>query len=187
MQTITVSATATENLTPDTATVTMTVSGNAKNYSLANDNLAAASEKVLTALKNKANAVAKSRGITCSAQYKDGKVVGYCARQTLVLALKTDDKRLSSALDTLTDCQCEWFLAYSHADKPSDALLARAVEIAREKAEIIAKAAGLKLGAMQSAEHSATTNRPMLMRAAVNSDPEELPVSESVTCVFAVQ
>ena len=190
---ITVTKTVSDKQSPDTVDISITATGAAKKYAeavRAADEAAAAVTDALKAVGLKT----RSLGVNVSATREAGKVTGYRAISTLSLHFALDKAKLGNALEALGGSSCEWRLSYSlNNNKKKNELLARAVKEAREEAEVIAAAAGVKIGAMSRAEYSSSDNggaRPMVMRVSLDSvnsaDPELITLSETVTCAWEI-
>ena len=107
---------------------------------------------------------------------------------------------MSAALEALGGVACEWNIAFKLKDRSkSDELVAGAVKTARRNAEIIAKAAGVKLGKLANAQYSSYGSEPVHMAklrtfaaadtyagAADDVAPEDVEISESVTCSWEI-
>lgn len=194
-RTITVTQTAGESVPADYVRIAVTAVKTDGGYNAAADGADALSEAAITKLKSACgNAIdIRSQGVSVSElRDKDDRTVvtGYRAQHAFSVAFDLDKKLLGKVLGALGGSGCEFRLSYSlKTDEASDRLIAKAVEEARRRAETIARAAGVKLGALVSAEYSGGGGRPvMFARAAVMSepDPENITVSETVVCTFDI-
>ncbi len=195
---ITVTKTVSEKFPADTVNISVTAAQFAKKYADAVGEADRAADRTVAALKNAGFTDIRSLGINVSAVRDDGKTTGYRAMRTFALNFPFDKTRLGAAIDALSDGACEWRISFSLGDKSAaETLLARAVERARAEAGVIAKAAGVKLGAMVKADYSSSDGdiaRPMMLRAnfamadgAANAaEPELITLSETVTVSFEI-
>ena len=112
-------------------------------------------------------------------------------------------KRLGETLSAISSCGAmpELQIAFSVKDKNavSAELLENAIVNAKEKAEILAKAAGVQLGSIQSIDYSwgelrllskTRYNDMMLCEASaapMEIEPDDIDVSDTVTIVWAIE
>ena len=84
--------------------------------------------------------------------------VGYEYQHALYIKFDNDNEQLGKALSELTKCSYPAEFSIGHTVKDPDAvktqLLAKAVEDSREKAEVLAAAAGVKLGKIVTINYS---------------------------------
>ena len=134
--------------------------------------------------------------------------VGYQFRHELKLEFPVDDALLGRTLYALahSGVQPEFRISYTLSDPESakNALLERAVRDAREKAEALTAAAGVKLGALQSILYSTAEPdlevRPMMRKtlAAQNCaaesasydmsiEPDDIRASDTVTVLWEIE
>ena len=129
---------------------------------------------------------------------------GYACVQGLSVAFDFDSKKLGETLSAIAGCVAEPELSIRFTVKDANAvnreLLKSAAENARERAEVLAAASGVRLGALESCSYrfgdreyaSQTTygmERPRLMKANAVMDfaPEEITASDEVTFVWNIE
>lgn len=187
---ITVTKTASEALPPDTAEISVTAACTGKRHI---DATSGAELIAIHAIKklNEAGFDARMLGRNVSEHRESGKKVGYRAVQAFIVSFPFDAQKLGAAMDALENISCEWRLAFSLKDDSARAeLIAKAVKEAKIEAEIIAAAAGVKIGRLHRAEHGASdADRPMLMRAYSDAaaQPEYITLAETVTCSWEIE
>lgn len=136
------------------------------------------------------------------------KFVGYEFRQELKIEFDVDNKMLGKILYALarSTVEPEFHIVYTVKDEEAvkNILLGKAVEDARTKAEVLTKAAGVKLGKMIGIDYSweemEIVSHPMgrMMALAGSADmaaatcemdvePEDISVSDHVTVVWAIE
>ncbi|MBR4393679.1 MAG: SIMPL domain-containing protein [Oscillospiraceae bacterium] len=142
-------------------------------------------------------------------QDKDGcwqqRFAGYRFRHMLKVEFPSDNERLGKVLYALANCPVDpelrlsWFV--SDRDAAANALLGNAVADAKEKAAVLAEAAGVRLGDIRSIDYSwgelDLAVRPMAeMRLAKNAAadcagsydmniaPDDIEISDTVTVVW---
>lgn len=195
-KTVTVTQTASESVPADYVRIAVTAAKSDKSYKAATDGADALFESAVAELTKTCGAALdiRSQGVSVSeVRGKDdySKVTGYRAQRTFSIAFDLDKALLGKTLSALGSSGCEWRLSYSlKTDEASDRLIAKAVESARLRAETIARAAGVKLCALVSAEYSAGGGRPIMFARAANMsepDPENITVSETVVCTFEIE
>lgn len=134
------------------------------------------------------------------------RLAGYRFHHNLKLEFALDHERLGKVLYALgqSKVQPEIHLSYAVADpeKSRNELLACAVADAKTKAEVLAKAAGVKLGAIAGIEYSFGTadfavrpvNRLMAPKAmasgmdsySISMEPEEIKAEDDVTVLWEI-
>ena len=193
------------SVAPDMATVFVGVSRQARR---ADDALQAASEAVASVLSRlrsegiEARDI-QTRNIGLSPQYarsNDGtapRVTGYMASNDLIVRVRAFD-RLGAVLDAIVvdGANAMNGLSFDVAERAGLDQRARseAVEIARDKAEVLADAAGVELGRVMSISEAGAgpvgfaADRGMMMeaRAAVPIAGGEIDIRASVTMVFEI-
>lgn len=197
---ITVTETANKKVPADTAVVTVTVIGEAKTSRDASEKAARTADGIVAALKVAGLKDIRAEGVNVSARREDKKITGYRAVRNYVSEFGFDTELLGKTMEALADAPCEWRVSFKLKDKKAaEGLIEQAVKSARAHAETIAKAAGVKLGAIKKAEYSANSGdysaRPMLMRASFDGcngaadgvEPEMLSLSETVVCSFEIE
>jgi uncharacterized protein YggE len=165
---ISVSAQGEASVAPDLAIVSFAVSGDGKELGPTRDDVNRRSSAVLARLRELGIADkdlnAPDVGISPQYDYRRGqKLIGYrVSRQ--VTAKVRDLDRLGEVLDGVVDAGAnEVFGAQMSAEDPSaaeHAALEAAVHAARAKAEVLAAAAGVKLGAVARIEEEADFGGP---------------------------
>lgn len=190
---ITVTYSVRDELVADTIKLSLRAVGEAKKY----EEAAAKAEKLagdaVSGLKE-LGLDPRSSGINVCAIRADKKVSGYRAVRSYSVEFAVSDNMLGAALDALSACECEFAVAFALKDgSHRDRLLTEAVKGARSRAEVIAAADGVRLGALAKAEHmSSDVARPAMMfaRSAMNSadaEPERIAVEQSVTCAWHIE
>ncbi len=131
------------------------------------------------------------------------KFVGYVCSHGLSIEFDLDTERLSTVLNTISQClaEPEFSIRFTVKDKDavSEKLLASAVKNAREKAEILAASAGVKLGDILSINYNwleldvfsptRYTSPEAVMGAnfkSVDIEPADVNVSDTVSLVWAI-
>lgn len=195
---ITITKTASAKIAADTVRISLSAVGEAKKYSEAVDKSSKTANAAISALGGVGIAQVRTLGVNVSAVREERKVVGYRATQTFSAEFDYDVKLLCAVMDALSGGECEWRVSFElKSKKESERLVAEAVTAAKKYAETIAKAAGVKLGALVKAECCPSDGecapRPMLMRAAFDganamgaTEPELITLSETVTCAWEV-
>ena len=137
--------------------------------------------------------------------YKD-RFVGYTWRHELKVEFDSDNGRLGKILKALagSPAKPEFRISYTVKDPEAvkDELLGKAVADARAKAAVLAKAAGLTLGDIQTLDYSwgriELETSPMdrsieagavMMKSAdfaMNIEPDDIEVSDTVTVVWEI-
>jgi hypothetical protein len=138
------------------------------------------------------------------------RLVGYEYRHVMKVEFDSDNQRLGRilyALANATTVQPEFRLSYTVKDKEAskNALLGRAVEDAKEKAEVLTQAAGVSLQEIQSIDYSwgeidfdySPMRGDMLMRFSeakctssgydMDIEPDDVEVSDTVTVVWRIE
>lgn len=183
---ITVTETVTEKCAANNVRIDITVRGEAKKYAAAVSDADEKSDK-LVGMFSDLGLNLSGGGI--SVGVPDGKQTLYRATRNFGVQFALDGGLLEKALDALGENAVQWTVSfvYDDADKKKE-LLSAAVKAARAHAEIIASAAGAKLGALYGVEYASGAGRPMLMRMSMGggAEPEEISVSETVTCSWSV-
>ena len=132
---------------------------------------------------------------------------GYRFQHVLKLEFPSDNELLGRMLYALAHCDAapEFQISYTLSDPEAakNALLERAVRDARAKAEVLAAAAGMRLGPLQSIDYSwgepDLEVRPMRKMLAadnavaagapsydMNIEPDDITVSDSVTVIWRI-
>ena len=133
--------------------------------------------------------------------------VGYSCTHGLKLEFDLDMRKLSATLGAIAGCDAdpEFNVRFSIKDPNavSEQLLENAVENAKWKATVLAKAAGVKLGVIQRIDYNwndvhlySNTNYMLCESAAAYSadnamdidiEPEDINVSDTATVVWAIE
>ncbi len=133
---------------------------------------------------------------------------GYRYVHSMKLEFDADNERLGQVLYTLAHCSAspEFHIVYTVRDKEAakNQLLGKAVQDAADKAVILAAAAGVSLGEIQTIDYSwgelDLTVRPMAKRLeatramadnaagsyALNIEPDDIEVTDTVTVVWSL-
>lgn len=196
---ITVTETASKKIPADTAVISITVSAEAKTSRDAADKAKAVADTVVGSLKAAGFDGLRADGVNVSTRREEKKITGYRAMRHYSLEFGYDAEKLGKAFETLANASCEWNVSFKLTDRTAaEGLIEQAVKAARAHAEIIAKAAGVKLGALKKADYTSSVDhsmRPMLMRAASfdgyngaadSVEPEMLSLSECVVCSWEI-
>lgn len=203
---ISVSASASIEVAPDTATISFDVNGKG---STAAEATSAAAQKMDAVRHNLLGCNILSNDITTSSYtlYPDtdvkGKVTGYTASNSVRIKLK-DIQKLGSVIDKISvagiDSINDIDFSISNRDMYRNTLLAQATQNARQQAAVVANAGGRTLGKLLSASitnYSGGSGRAFanykLMAAADNAAVEtsiaaqDITIKASVDTVFEMQ
>lgn len=197
---ISVSATVKAKLPPDTVEIRLTAKGEAKKYVEAVESADAVADAAVAKLKRAGFDDVRSDSARVSTVRNDKKITGYRASREFYVEFPYDKKRMSDALDALGDVACVWTVGFKLKDRSrSGELIDSAVKTARKNAEIIATAAGVKLGKLADAQYSSHGGGAMYMAmarmcesddcingAADDVSPEDVEISESVNCSWEI-
>mgnify|MGYP001030008200 CR=1 FL=1 len=189
---ITVNKTASESYPANRVSVSVTAFGESKKYAAAVDAAEARAGDVIMAFSKLDGVQLVDCGVNVNAVRDGGKTSGYRASRTFSAEFDFDRKLLEKTTDALVGADVEWRVSFGRKDcGEREALLAKAVESAKNDASVLAQAAGVKLGKLVYAEYSSDDGaRPMLLRAARYSDgatePERITVSQSVSCSWEI-
>ena len=202
-------------LRPDTTRITMTLTGVYREYADALEHSSLDTETLRTALLpfGFAREDLKTLQFHVDTEYEGyddhgvykNRFVGYRYRHVCKIEFASDNTRLGKVLYALAHAAAEPELQIGYTVKDPEAaknlLLEKAVDDAKAKAEVLAKAAGLKLGCIQSIDYSRAevdfAVRPMARNmlckaesadAAYNLDiePDDIAVSDAVTIVWHI-
>ena len=190
---ITVSKTVSDKTDADTVEIKLTALGENKKYAAAVSTADEKADKVVALLKN-SGFTPELRGITVSDIRDDKRIVAFRAARVFSVRFDADAETIGRALDVLDGSDCEWHISFSlKNDNPIyDRLLACAVKSAKDSAEVIASASGVKLGRLRSVNYeSGERGYPVAMFARAASgmngaDAERITVSQSVTCSWEI-
>jgi uncharacterized protein YggE len=180
-KTITVTGTGTVTSVPDRATFSFTVESRAKTATsaLAQNNDAAAA--VIAAVKGAgvpAAGIQTSQVALMQQSSPDGTTIaGYIASNTITV--KTDLGRSGKLVDAAVNAGATGFggpmLSRSDEDQLYRDALKKAVEDSKAKAQALADAAGLKLGAVQSVTEGTTSGPPVPFTSKA-ADASSMPI-----------
>ena len=214
MKTIRVTGTAKTALRPDVTVVTMTLQGTEPEYSKALSRASREAETlrdVLERLTFKREDL-KTLSFHVNAEYEGyeeagvwkQRFTGYRFDHMLKVSFDSENERLGEVLTALANAEVCPMLQLSYTVKNPEtakkALLTQAVADAREKAQLLAEAAGTKLKALQSVDHTAA--EPSLAvypahmldaamsakgRIEMNLEPDEITITDHVTCVWEME
>ena len=219
MKTLKVTGKGTLRLAPDTTRITLSLEGTFPDYDAMLERSAQSSEQLRALLQGLdfAPSALKTLAFNVNTEYESvhengvyrQRFVGYHFCHTMKLEFPSDNKRLGRVLFALANCPAkpEFQLSYTVGDPEAakNALLARAVADAREKAQVLAKAADAGLGSLQSMDYSwgeidlevRPMNRMMLAGGsakasaeadafALDLEPDDIVVSDTVTLVWEI-
>ena len=205
-------------LTPDSTRVTINLTGLDKDYGESLRRSSEETETLADVLAGFGFARADLKTLTFSVdaehegyQDKNGnwkqRFAGYRFRHMLKVEFPSDNERLGKILYALANCPVDPELRLSgfvsDQEAAANALLGKAVEDAKEKAAVLAEAAGIRLGEIRSIDYSwGEINldfQPMpMMRMAKNAveecagsydmniAPDDIEISDTVTVVWAI-
>ncbi|MCH5160809.1 MAG: SIMPL domain-containing protein [Clostridiales bacterium] len=187
---ITVTGTATEKLPANFVVISVSAVGESGVYEQAVTAAEQLSDGAVAELKS-AGVDVRAAGVSVNVVSEDKKIVGYRAVKKFSAEFIYDKAVLSKALDALSKSKCEWRVSFSlkNADM-QEKLITRAVKEAKASAQTIAAAAGVKLGALVKADYASSGGHmPMRMSlsAANVTEPEEITLSETVTCSWEIK
>lgn len=206
---VTVSGTGIVTLKPDTATITLGVSETAKGavqaQSTVNKKIDAVKKALIKAGAKEADISVSDLSVWANYDYSDSqnqKVTGYTASHTLNITTSDMDK-VGPLIDAALGAGANQLQGVSFSAKNNDAAygqaLKLAVEKAREKADVLAAAAGVKLGALQSMTESGDYNYNPIVTAKYASaaagdeaaptqvDTGVVTISATVDVVYALE
>lgn len=217
MRTIKVTGKGRISVRPDMTRITITLSGTCPDYSDALHRSADKTEKLkkLLAPFGFENTDMKTLSFDVSAEYESflekdvykQRFKGYRYSHQVKVEFSSDSDRLGKVLSAVANCKLhpEFFLSYtvSDAEAVRNELLSKAVEDSRVKAAVIARAAGISLGEIQTIDYSWSStelevhpmNRPMGsdIRAAkavsfdMDIQPDDISLEDSVTVVWEIK
>ena len=216
MRTIRVTGKGQLSLAPDLTRITMTLEGLCPEYS---ETLRRSSEdtEVLRELLSRfgfARSDLKTLNFSVDAEYESiqergsykKRFVGYRFHHSMKVEFDSDNQRLGKLLYALANApvKTEFRITYTVKDPESakNELLGRAVKDAGAKAAVLAEAAGLSLGAIQSIDYSfgelvfevQPMNRMLMADRSLsakesydlNIEPDSIQVSDTVTLVWEI-
>lgn len=214
MKTIRVTGTARLHLRPDVTVVTMTLQGVEPEYSAAINRASREAETLRDVLERLAfqREDLKTLSFRVSAEYEGyeeagvwkQRFAGYRFEHMLKASFDSDHERLGAVLTALANSAVSPMLQISYTlkdpERAKKTLLTAAVADAREKAQILAAAAGASLKALQSVDY--TFGEPsfdplplhrldatMAAKASIemNMEPDDITITDSVTCVWEME
>jgi len=182
---ISVTAEGEASVAPDVALVSFAVSGNGKELAATRDDVNARSSSVLAVLRKlgiaEGDLGAPDVGIHPEYDYRKGqRLIGYRVTRQMTAKVRDLD-RLSTVLDSVVAAGAnEMQGAQMSASDPSAAehqALTAAMHAARAKAEVLAEAAGVSLGALARLEEEADFGGPPMpkMRMMAMSESADVP------------
>ena len=213
MRTIKVTGTVRLKLRPDTTELTMTLTDLAPDYASAIERSAEDTEALTTVLEalGFARAEVKTTAFSVTAEHEGyeeqgvwkQRLAGYRFLHVLCVRFAMDDARLGAVLTALAACPVNAELRISHTlrdpDAAKDALIAMAFADAAAKAEALARAAGVTLGAIEQIAYAAdagdfsvtTAERlasPRCAKAQFDAalSPDDVEAADTVTVVWSV-
>ena len=189
MRTIKVTKSAGGKFAPDSIEVKISLNAEHKKYGEAIKLLNEHSENMNSLLMDAGlkKGDATTSGACVSHEKRDGKSV-FCGRADITVRLPLADERADAVLEAVQKSGFAWSQSYARKDSSyKSELIAAAVKAAREAAQTIASAAGVKLGALTNVEYVADFGgAPRLMRAMSAVEPEQIEASETVTCEWEI-
>ena len=214
MKTIRVTGTAQLSLRPDFTVVTMTLQGTEPEYSKALNRASREAETlrdVLERLRFEREEL-KTLSFHVNAEYEGyeesgvwkQRFTGYRFEHMMKVSFDSENERLGEVLTALANSAVSPMLQLSFTLKDPEtakkALLSQAVADAREKALLLAEASGARLKALQSVDHAAAepsfdARATHLLDAAMsakgriemNLEPNDLTITDYVTCVWEME
>ena len=214
MKTIRVTGTAQLSLRPDVTVVTMTLQGAEPEYSAALNRASREAETLRDVLERLhfEREELKTLSFHVNAEYEGyeeagvwkQRFTGYRFEHMLKVSFDSENERLGAVLTALADSAVSPMLQLSFTVKDPEtakkALLSQAVADAREKALLLAEASGARLKALQSVDHAAAepsfdARATHLLDAAMsakgriemNLEPDEITITDDVTCVWEME
>ena len=212
-RTITVRGTGKVSLRPDQVEITLTLTDENMNYDAAMDAAAAQLESLrdaLTAIGYDKDAL-RTTNFDVSTRYDyrhDDKgnntrvFLGYACTQGLRLLFPFDTARLGQTLSAIASCTAdpELNVRFTVADPSavSDELLRSAADSARQKAEVLATASGVKLGKLVKVWYSwgdrdftsptafAVGNGLLRAKASMDFTPENIDLTDQATFTWEI-
>lgn len=190
-RTINVVKTVQESLPPDTVEISLCAAAEDKRYSSAVSSAERAAAAVVTALKAAGFSEVKMCGVTAD-KIQNGKTDCYRASKTFKLTFAYDAQKLAEALDAISECPCTHRIGFLLKSKEhTGRLMQKAVIEARESAQVLANAAGVKLGELVKLDYCTAPQggRVFAMRAEVfdTVEPQSVALSETVNCTWAIE
>lgn len=216
MRTIRVTGKGQLKLRPDTTRITMTLEGVYPDYG---ETLRHSSEDT-EALKDVlsgfgfARTDLKTLNFSVDTEYESyrerdvykQRFVGYRFQHMLKVEFPSDNERLGRILYALANCAVspEFRLSYTVSDPEAakNELLAKAVEDAKEKAAVLARAAGVTLQCIESIDYSwgeidieyrpmerlaKPTQALMAKSYALDIEPDDIEISDTVTVIWEIE
>ena len=216
MRTIRVTGKGQLKLRPDTTRITMTLEGVYPDYG---ETLRHSSEDT-EALKDVLSGFGfshtdlKTLSFSVDTEYESyrerdvykQRFVGYRFQHMLKVEFPSDNERLGRILYALANCAVspEFRLSYTVRDPEAakNELLAKAVEDAKEKASILARAAGVTLQCIESIDYSwgeidieyrpmermAKAAQPLMAKSyALDIEPDDIELSDTVTVIWEIE
>lgn len=203
-------------LRPDTTRITMTLEGQDREYAGAVALSAADTEKLKIALaalgfqREEVKTIRFDVDTEYESYQEDGayrrRFTGYSYSHVLYVEFPSDRERLGRVLHVLESCEArpEFRISYTVRDGEGakNALLEKAVADAAEKARVLTRAAGVKLGEVLSIDYSwARLDLEVMpvtgvaagacMKSAINNldldvEPDDIRLSDTVTVLWTI-
>ena len=214
MKTIRVTGTAERKLRPDVTVVTMTLQGAEPEYSAAMNRASREADELRDVLERLSfdredlktlsfHVNTEYEGYEESGVWKQ-RFAGYRFEHMLKVSFDSDHERLGAVLTALANSAVSPMLQISYTLKDPEAakkmLLTAAVSDAKEKAQMLAEASGVRLLALQSMEHTTgepgfdslpmhRLDAPMAVKASIemNLEPDDITITDRVTCVWEME
>ena len=214
MKTIRVTGTARLHLRPDVTVVTMTLQGTEPEYSAAINRASREADALRDVMERLAfqredlktlsfHVNTEYEGYEESGVWKQ-RFAGYRFEHVLKASFDSDHERLGAVLTALANSAARPMLQISYTLKDPEAaktaLLTAAVSDAKEKAQLLADASGVRLMALQSVEHTTGNpsfdtlpmhrlDAPIAAKASIemNLEPNDITITDRVTCVWEME
>ncbi|MTI29445.1 SIMPL domain-containing protein, partial [Xanthovirga aplysinae] len=196
---------------PDLATISIRASAKDMNYNTAIDELNEKVESLRNAIKKagfkKEDLKTSNFNVQKSYSYvgRERKFEGYEASHDLKLRLAPEKEELNKALSAMTSSlsEADFNISFS-LEKPEnlkEKLIKMAVDNAKERAQLLAQAAGVSLGKITDIQYSIQSTRPVPIQYRVTSDlrqegmmaktfnevePDEIKVRDQVTIIWEI-
>ncbi|MCH5164868.1 MAG: SIMPL domain-containing protein [Clostridiales bacterium] len=188
---ISVTKTATKRVAANRVAISISVSGEGKKYANAVDAAASGSAAVVGEFSKLSGAALSDCGMNVTTVHADKKIVGYRAVQAYSVQFDFARDILDKAFEILSSLAVEWRVSFTYKDNGERReLLKEAVKAAHESASVIAEAASVQLGSLCKVDYSSDSAAPMMLRAISLQDraaePEQITLSETVTCAWAI-
>ncbi len=199
------------NLEPDVVTLSFDVETKSKDYAECLQSLNARAEDLRTSMTaaglDRAELKTSAFNVRVETQYKDGQHIfaSYCASHNMKIELPVDKELLNRALRQIAQGHSGAEIKLNFSVKDKDALrklvLLDAVRTAKNNAETLASASGMKLGKLQQIDYgwsevhiydreaSMICDAPAVMQdvdSATDIEPEDVTAEDIVTLVYEI-